>query len=194
MARPTPVRDSARNLSLLWRVTLASAAVLGLAFVLLLFTPVTVHAPIRVTEALVLTVGLAVMLAANLFFVRRALAPLRELEAQMDQVDLRNPELRLGGSAAHSAELVTFTSAFNAMLDRLAEERRAGSRAALMAQERERLRIARALHDEAGQTLTAIALEIERAATDGPAGRTRAHGATGRPAPFEPRRHPPPHP
>lgn len=167
MARPTPVRDSAHNLSLLWRVTLASAAVLGIAFVLLLFTPVTVHAPIRVTEALVLTVGLAAMLAANLFFVRRALAPLRDLEAQMDQIDLRNPE-RLGGSPAHSAELVTFTSAFNAMLDRLAEERRAGSRAALLAQERERLRIARALHDEAGQTLTAIALEIERAATDGP--------------------------
>ena len=126
MARPTPVRDSVHNLSLLWRVTLASAAVLGLAFVLLLFTPVTVHAPIRVTEALILTVGLAAMLAANLFFVRRALAPLRDLEAQMDQIDLRNPELRLGGSAAHSAELVTFTSAFNAMLDRLAEERRAG--------------------------------------------------------------------
>ena len=60
------------------------------------FTPVTVHAPIRVTEALVLTVGLAVMLAANLFFVRRALAPLRDLEAQMDQIDLRNPELRRG--------------------------------------------------------------------------------------------------
>jgi two-component system sensor histidine kinase UhpB len=168
MSRPTPVRDSARSLSLLWRASLASAAVLGLAFVLLLFTPVTVHAPIRVTEALILTAGLATMLAVNLLFIRRALAPLRELEAQMEQVDLRNPELRLSGSTPQSAELVTFTSAFNAMLDRLAEERRAGSRAALMAQERERLRIARALHDEAGQTLTAIALEIERVATDGP--------------------------
>lgn len=168
MPRSTPVRDSARSLSLLWRVTLASAVVLGLAFVLLLFTPVTVHAPIRLTEALVLTVGLAAMLAANLFFVRRALNPLRELQTQMDQVDLRNPELRLAGPISQSPELVTFTSAFNAMLDRLAEERRAGSRAALMAQERERLRIARALHDEAGQTLTAIALEIERAATVGP--------------------------
>jgi two-component system, NarL family, sensor histidine kinase UhpB len=86
----------------------------------------------------------------------------------MDRVDLRNPEVRLTGSAAQSAELVTFTNAFDAMLDRLAEERRAGSRAALLAQERERSRIARALHDEAGQTLTAIALELERAATDGP--------------------------
>jgi two-component system, NarL family, sensor histidine kinase UhpB len=168
MSRPTPVRDSARNLSLLWRATLASAAVLTIAFILLLVTPVTVSAPIRLTEAVILTLGLAAMLAVNLILVRRALAPLRELEAQMDQVDLRNPELRLTGTAAQTGELVTFTSAFNAMLDRLAEERRAGSRAALIAQERERLRIARALHDEAGQTLTAIALEIERAATGGP--------------------------
>jgi two-component system sensor histidine kinase UhpB len=168
MPRPTPVRDSARNLSLLWRTTLASATVLAIAFILLLVSPVTVSAPIRLTEALILTLGLAAMLAVNLIFVRRALAPLRELEEQMDQVDLRNPELRLTGSAARSGELVTFTSTFNAMLDRLAEERRAGSRAALLAQERERLRIARALHDEAGQTLTAIALEIERAATTGP--------------------------
>ncbi len=168
MARPTPIRDSAHTLSLLWRVTLASAAVLALAFILLLVTPVTVSAPIRLTEALILTLGLATMVAVNLMLVRRALAPLRELEAQMDEIDLRNPELRLAGSPTYSSELVTFTSAFNAMLDRLAEERRAGSRAALIAQERERLRIARALHDEAGQTLTAIALEIERAATDGP--------------------------
>lgn len=174
MSRLTPVRDSARSLSLLWRVTLAGAVALALAFVLLLITPVTVSAPIRLAEALVLTIGLAAMLGVNLILVRRALAPLRELEAQMDQVDLRNPELRLAGSTTHSPELVTFTSTFNAMLDRLAEERRAGSRAALIAQERERLRIARALHDEAGQTLTAIALEIERAADHGsPAQRER---------------------
>ena len=165
MPRATPVRDSVRSLSLLWRTTVASAAVLALAFILLLITPVTVSAPIRLTEALILAAGLAAMVAVNLIVVRRALDPLRDLEAQMDRVDLRNPELRLAGSAADSAELVTFTSTFNTMLDRLAEERRAGSRAALLAQERERLRIARALHDEAGQTLTAIALEIERAAT-----------------------------
>jgi two-component system sensor histidine kinase UhpB len=64
----------------------------------------------------------------------------------------------------HGTNLATFTEAFNAMLDRLTDERRAGARAALSAQEDERLRIARALHDEAGQTLTAVALELERAA------------------------------
>ena len=68
---------------------------------------------------------------------------------------------------AESAELAAFTGALNTMVDRLAEERRVGARAALSAQEAERLRIARALHDEAGQTLTAVALEIERAADAG---------------------------
>ncbi len=72
------------------------------------------------------------------------------------------------GGSTETIELAAFTDAFNAMLDRLADERRAGSRAALLAQERERLRIARALHDEAGQTLTAVILEIERAAAQGP--------------------------
>jgi two-component system sensor histidine kinase UhpB len=62
----------------------------------------------------------------------------------------------------------------------LREERRAGARAALLAQERERLRIAQALHDEAGQTLTAVALEIERAAADSPeAGRVRMTAIAG---------------
>jgi two-component system sensor histidine kinase UhpB len=67
-----------------------------------------------------------------------------------------------------SEELAIFVNSFNDMLERLAEERGAGAQAALLAQERERLRIARALHDEAGQTLTAVALEIERAAERAP--------------------------
>ena len=61
------------------------------------------------------------------------------------------------------------------------------SRAALLAQERERLRIARALHDEAGQTLTAVILEIERAAAQGPRERARANGRARRRAPVNPR-------
>jgi two-component system, NarL family, sensor histidine kinase UhpB len=80
MTPPTPVRDATRNLSLLWRVTFAGAAMLTIIFILLLVTPVTVSAPIRVTEALILTGGLAAMLGVNLIFVRRALAPLRNLE------------------------------------------------------------------------------------------------------------------
>jgi two-component system sensor histidine kinase UhpB len=56
---------------------------------------------------------------------------------------------------------VACARAFNDMLDRLELERRESARYALMAQEEERLRIARELHDEVGQTLTGVMLQIE---------------------------------
>ena len=168
MPSAEPSRYSLRRLSLFWRAMLASAVTLALAFVLLLVAPVTVSVPIRASEALILTGGLAAALAINLILLRRALEPLTDLAKEMEGVDLRQPQQRVGAGETYGPALSTFVSAFNEMLDRLAEERRVGARAALTAQERERLRIARALHDEAGQTLTAIALEIEREASDGP--------------------------
>ena len=168
MRLPKYTRGWSRRLPLVWRAGLASATVLALVFILFLVTPITVHDPIRLTEALVFGAALAAMLVINLLLLRRALSPLGDLARQMDQVDLRDPKRRLSGSGTYGPVLTAFVDAFNAMIDRLAEERRSGARAALTAQERERLRIGRALHDEAGQTLTAIALEVERAATDGP--------------------------
>lgn len=153
--------------SITGRALLASSAVLALIFVLLVVTPITIHSPPRATELVILAVGLAAMVVINAVVVRQALAPLRNFAAEMDHVDLRHPERGRTDAASQTVELQAFAEAFNAMLDRLAAERRAGSRAALTAQERERQRIGRALHDEAGQTLTAVALEIERAGAQG---------------------------
>jgi two-component system, NarL family, sensor histidine kinase UhpB len=55
------------------------------------------------------------------------------------------------------------------MLDRLESARREATRTALAAQEAERLRVARELRDEIGQTLTAVTIEAERAADGDPA-------------------------
>jgi two-component system, NarL family, sensor histidine kinase UhpB len=52
------------------------------------------------------------------------------------------------------------------MIERLESARREAARAALAAQEAERLRVARELHDEIGQTLTAVTIQAERAADD----------------------------
>lgn len=153
---------------MLVRVALANTAVLIAVFVLLLATPFTVSAPIRIAEALVLCAGLVISLAINLTLIRRALAPLDALAAQMRGIDLREPTpLRI--PAGEAGELAAFVRAFNSMLERLSEERRLSARAALTAQERERLRVGRALHDEAGQTLTAITLGLERLIPRSPA-------------------------
>jgi two-component system sensor histidine kinase UhpB len=68
-----------------------------------------------------------------------------------------------------STEMITLSRAFNTMLDRIEAERRDSAHRALAAQEAERVRIARELHDEVGQTLTAVALRAERAAGELPA-------------------------
>jgi two-component system, NarL family, sensor histidine kinase UhpB len=168
-----PAPSEPRRPSIARQALISSSALLALIFALLIVTPVTVSAPIQAGEVVILGLAFIAVLVLNVIRIRRAFAPLRSFAAEMAAVDLRHPErARIGGSN-ETVELAAFTDAFNAMLERLADERRAGSRAALVAQERERLRIARALHDEAGQTLTAVALEIERAASEGPESQRR---------------------
>jgi two-component system sensor histidine kinase UhpB len=65
--------------------------------------------------------------------------------------------------------VVALAGAFNDMLDRLEAERRASALAALRMQESERRRVARELHDEVGQTLTGVMLQIEGLASAIPA-------------------------
>jgi two-component system sensor histidine kinase UhpB len=65
-------------------------------------------------------------------------------------------------------DVVALARTFNDMLDRLESERRDSARQALMVQEAERRRIARELHDEVGQTLTGVMLQIEGLAADIP--------------------------
>jgi two-component system, NarL family, sensor histidine kinase UhpB len=62
--------------------------------------------------------------------------------------------------------------AFNDMLDRLEQERRQSSQRALAAQERERRRLARELHDELGQALTGVVLQLDGLARSVPPGLT----------------------
>jgi two-component system sensor histidine kinase UhpB len=150
--------------SLAARTFIAGAAVLVLVFVLLLVTPVEVSYPIRIGEAAVLLGGLLAMLVIQLLLVRRVMAPMGQLAEQMHHIDLRQPQQRLAEAPDQTAEMSAFVGAFNEMLERLADERRRSARAALGAQEAERLRTAQELHDEVGQSLTAVALQVEQLA------------------------------
>lgn len=155
-------------MSLFWRIFGLNAVVLGAATALLLWAPVTVSVPVVLTEAVILVGGLVVMLVANAALLRWGLAPLGRLTGLMTTVDLLRPGQRL--PARGGGEVAELIRTFNAMLDRLEQERATSSARVLFAQEAERRRIAHELHDEVGQSMTAILLALKRAAdeTDGP--------------------------
>lgn len=149
-------------MSLFWRIFLLNAAVLTVATALLLLGPVTVSTPVLLAEAAVLGAGLVSMLIANAVLLRLSLTPLRRLTRSMTTIDLLRPRPR--SSVAGHGEIADLIRTFNTMLDRLEAERAASAARALSAQEAERRRIAQELHDEIGQTLTAVLLEMKRVA------------------------------
>jgi two-component system sensor histidine kinase UhpB len=109
--------------------------------------------------ALVAGLPLLVLWVMNFYFLRGAFTPLRTLSEFADRVELLRPGRRLE-LESRTAEIVVLTDAMNRMLARLEQEQRSSTRRAVAAQESERQRIAQELHDEVGQTLTAVLLEI----------------------------------
>jgi len=150
--------------TLFWRVFLTNAAVLAAAcgLTVLALSPDTVSSGVAVRELGVFVVGLGAMLVINAMLVRRAFAPLRRLTAFARTLDPLSPGPRL--MVRGSSETAELSRAFNDMLDRLVEERRESVRRVLDAQEGERLRVAQDLHDEVGQTLTSVVLQVARTA------------------------------
>jgi two-component system sensor histidine kinase UhpB len=155
-----------QRLSLFWRIFLLNAAVVTAAFALLMVGPFTVSTPVLLTEAMILSGVLVVMLVANAGLLRLGLAPLDRLTRTMNTVDLLRPGHRL--AATGRSGIADLIRSFNTMLDRLEAERADSAARALSAQEAERQRIAQELHDEVGQTLTAVLLELKRVADHAP--------------------------
>jgi two-component system, NarL family, sensor histidine kinase UhpB len=150
---------AALRVSLYWRVFAVNAAILSAAVMLLVVTPVTIDARPTPGQLLVLAAGLLLMLVANAWLVRFSLRPLRRLSELMSVVDVLEPGRRLDPAA--TAEVAAVISTFNSTLDRLESERRASMHRVHAAQEAERRRIAQELHDQIGQNLTAVVLELK---------------------------------
>lgn len=126
---------------------------------MLLFSPLKIDAPITRDEALVVVALLALTLVVNAPLLRVALGPLERLAGQMDSVDLLHPGQRL--PVHRDDEIGRVISTFNRMLDRLQDERQESARRILEAHESERADIARDLHDEVGQGLTTLLLQLD---------------------------------
>ncbi|GAA1651674.1 histidine kinase [Nonomuraea maheshkhaliensis] len=150
------------------RLMVINGLVFAVGTFVLAISPATVSSPVLLAEVPVLLVGLAVMLFANALLLRRSLAPLDALTTLMQRVDLLRTGDRLADSG--NSDLTHLIDTFNAMLDRLEAERSASSAHALAAQEGERQRIARELHDEIGQSLTVVLLGLKRVVDRAPPG------------------------
>ncbi len=153
-------------MSLFWRIFLLNAVVVVVAAGVVMLAPVTVSTQVTVTEAVIIAGGVVVMLAVNAVLLRAGLAPLRRLTRAMTTTDLLRPGPR--PTVTGHGGIAELIETFNSMLDRLQAERGQSSARALSAQEAERHRIAQELHDEIGQTLTAVLLELKRVADHAP--------------------------
>ena len=144
----------ARYIPLFWRLFIPNATVLAAAGLVLHLEPANGRIP-------AIGGGVAMMLVVNLVLMRRAVTPLERLTDLMRRVDPLRPGERIPAPRAES-EVSVLSETFNEMLDRLEGERRESLHRALSEREAERRRVADELHDQIGQNLTALALQLDR--------------------------------
>jgi two-component system sensor histidine kinase UhpB len=159
-----------RYIPLLHRV----AGLNALLLVVAVGVTIVVLAPGRVSsfrvdeEGVALIVGLLIVVALNVYLVRRIVGPVQALTALARRVDLADHGERMPVSP-QASEAGELASTFNEMLARLEDERREATGKVLAGQEAERLRIAQELHDQVGQELTAVLLGLARVEARAPA-------------------------
>jgi two-component system sensor histidine kinase UhpB len=117
---------------------------------------------------LVLVAALMAMVLLNGWLLRRRFAPLDELITAMEGLAFGGRDTRERIPTANVQEVVRLHQAFDRMLERLEAERSRTATAVLQAQEGERARLARDLHDEANQALTGVLLRLEATAQHAP--------------------------
>ncbi|HEX9967222.1 MAG TPA: sensor histidine kinase [Solirubrobacterales bacterium] len=123
------------------------------------------------TLVIVALAVVAAALAINLILLLRRFAPVEKLAEDMEKVDLSRPGPVLPESidgVAETEEVARLELAFLRMMRRLEAERRRAGSAALRAQEQERARVARDLHDEVNQSLTGLLLRLEAVREEAP--------------------------
>jgi len=122
--------------------------------------------------AIFVAVGITVSIVVNYLILRAALHPVIMLRTTVDQVARGEPGARAAVDHIADPDLARLALALNNMLNRLDADARLGdenrrqlhalSAQVISAQEEERKRIARELHDETSQALATLDLNLER--------------------------------
>ncbi|MFN2616274.1 MAG: sensor histidine kinase [Thermoleophilaceae bacterium] len=119
------------------------------------------------SQFLILALAIVLTLCVNMWMLQRRFRPLEGLIERIEEIDPSQPAvLELEGGPAK--EIDRLGQSFQRLLEGIETERRRAGQLVLRAQEEERRRLARDLHDEVNQALTAILLRLQALSEDAP--------------------------
>lgn len=119
-------------------------------------------------ELLVIALAMVINLIFNMLMLRRYFSPLERLIERLEAIDPAQPGTFGPQEQTAVEEIDRLAYSFRRLLGRIEAEQRRSGRMVIRAQEEERKRVARDLHDEVNQALTAILLRLEALAQDAP--------------------------
>ncbi len=156
-----------RHDSLIGQVTAANVVLVTLTLLAAVLVGGLDHSADDRWQLLVLALVIVLTFCVNLWMLQRRFAPLEHLIDRIERIDPSEPStFELAGDPVE--EIDRLAQSFRRLLQRVDDERRRSGKLVLRAQEEERRRVARDLHDEVNQALTAILLRLEALALDMP--------------------------